>query len=113
MIGIYSIDEVVIRYEFTDQWGGKTWTTTVPISARVEDSNRLLMNKNGEEVIGSMLIMIDKRELTSKSIVLKYDDKILIKKRNGIDFEFKDKEWKLITITEIFNFGSVYLELYV
>jgi hypothetical protein len=98
MISNYLTDEIVIVDIKIDQWETATETDGDPIPARVEDINKLMLNNEGKEVLGNMLIFIDKDNTIS------YGDKIKIKKKNSIAYEQPDKKFQVINIT---HYGMV------
>jgi hypothetical protein len=58
MIGAYLIDDVTIKYlAGLDQWNTPTYST-VAVKARVEWTNRLIRNGQGEQVISAALIYL-------------------------------------------------------
>jgi hypothetical protein len=89
----------------TDTWGVKTETIGNNISARVLDTNKLTLNDRGIEVMGSMKIMLP---ITTTIL---YDDKIKIMKRNGIDYELKDKLFQIHSISRKQSFTQQYIEV--
>jgi hypothetical protein len=105
MIKIYFMDIIKIVNVKTDTWGVKTETIGNNISARVLDTNKLTLNDRGIEVMGSMKIMLP---ITTTIL---YDDKIKIMKRNGIDYELKDKLFQIHSISRKQSFTQQYIEV--
>ena len=105
MIKIYFMDIIKIVNVKTDTWGVKTETIGNNISARVLDTNKLTLNDRGIEVMGSMKIFLP---ITTTIL---YDDKIKIIKRNGIDYELKDKLFQIHSISRKQSFTQQYIEV--
>lgn len=58
MIGAYLGDSIVIRYLIVlDQWNTGTYTD-VSVKARVEWSNKLIRNTQGEQVVSAALVYL-------------------------------------------------------
>ena len=108
MIGAYCTDSIKIITVRTDSFGSKTELESVEINARVTDYNRLVRNKTGQEVTASILISIDKNEMTAKGVTITTHDKIKITKRNGTAYEMADKKWDIIILHDASSFASEY-----
>jgi hypothetical protein len=58
MIGAYLVDSISIKYlAALDQWNTPTYTT-VAVMARVEWSNKLIRNAQGEQVVSAALVYL-------------------------------------------------------
>ena len=58
MIGAYCIDALTIRYlTAMDQWNTPTYTN-VTVKGRVEWSNKLIRNAQGEQVVSAALVYL-------------------------------------------------------
>lgn len=96
----YFTDAVKIISCSTDKYGVLTETESNKINARIKDNNRLVMNSQGKEVVGSMTIMIDKK------FAINYGDKIKVVKRWGVDYGLKDKQFIIHKIEGIGGFSQ-------
>ena len=107
MIDSYMTDKIIIVDVSVDEWGKTTEIESAQIDARVEDYNRLILDKNGMEVLGDMLIMLN------SDISLKYNDKIKIKTKCGVVYEQPDKKFQIKKISKIQGFTAIHKEVYV
>jgi hypothetical protein len=97
---IYMTDAIKIITCTRDKNGVITETPSTEIPARIKNSNRLVMNSKGQEVVGYATIMIEKDN------AVKYDDKIQIIKRWGTDIDTKDKKYIINKIDPIGGFTA-------
>jgi hypothetical protein len=102
---IYGTDKIKIVNVSTDKYGVKTRTVNDEIDARIKDTNRLIINNRGEQVVGFAVIMIEKGNTVN------YGDEILITKRWGKDYKLKDKYFKIQKIEDIGGFSSSYIRV--
>ena len=58
----YYTDQITIVTTSVDKYGVTTETESALIDCRVEDNNVLIKNKNGQEVMGEMLIIMNADE---------------------------------------------------
>jgi len=107
MIESYLTDKIKFVRESKDEWGVITETTTAEIDARVEDSNRVILDANGNEVASVMLVMVTNAQ------VVNYEDKIIISKKFGVDYPYKTQKWKIKGIAQVGGFTAEYIEVYV
>lgn len=107
MISSYMTDKIIIVDVVADEWGSITETDSAQKDARVEDYNRLILDSNGMEVLGEMLIMLE------TSVNLKYNDKIKIVTKCGNVYEMPDKKFQIKKISLIQGFTAQYKEVYV
>lgn len=107
MISSYMTDKIIIVDVVADEWGSITETDSAQKDARVEDYNRLILDSNGMEVLGEMLIMLE------TSVNLKYNDKIKIVTKCGNAYEMPDKKFQIKKISLIQGFTAQYKEVYV
>ena len=105
MISNYLTDEITIVDVKVDEWGSVTETPTTGVKARVEDTNKLLLNKEGKEVMGSMTVFLKDTE------TIKYGDKIIITKKHGNDYEQPEKKFQIIKITHYGMFSKKMIEI--
>lgn len=107
MINNYLMDEItVIRREF-DVNGSPTDTETTGIKARVEDYNKMIRDKNGNEVFGNMVIITD----DSEDIL--YEDLIKIDKKYGTTYDLNEKEFAILKMENTGGFISSHKEIYI
>jgi hypothetical protein len=57
MISAYLTDSIVVRYTVLDQWNTATYTDVV-VKARVEWSNKIIRNAQGEQVVSAALVYL-------------------------------------------------------
>jgi hypothetical protein len=89
MIDSYLTDTIDIMTRTVDDWGASSETTQASVKCRVEDTNRLIMDKDGKEVHAEAHLFIDKKA------VLSYASRIKIKTRDGEPAELPNKEWPI------------------
>lgn len=86
MILSYLTDLIDIILPAVDEWGVVTKTTQSNIKARVEYSQKMVLNNSGQEVMGLADIFID------PSATITHESKIKVRKINGVDTQIMDKE---------------------
>jgi len=106
MITPFLIDEINIIQRTFDENGAKTDITLTGIKARVEDYNKMIRDVNGQEVMGSMLI------ITKEDADILYTNLIKIKKKNGIAYELPNKEFAIKKIENAGGFMASHKEIY-
>jgi hypothetical protein len=106
MIGMYLTDEITIVRRTFDINGVPTDSSTTGIKARVEDYNKMLRDINGNEVIGSMLV------ITDYSDDINYEDLIKVTKKNGVAYELDEKEFAILKIENADGFMKSHKEIY-
>lgn len=89
MMKLYLTDNVIIIRTENDEWGVITEVSSPNTPARVEDTNTLILDANGKEVVGNMLVILD------SNIKITYGDKIMIKNKNGEVFDQPDKKFQI------------------
>ena len=86
------VDEVDIITRVYDEWGHiSSENTQSGVSARVEDKNQIIKDRNGQEVTSNTFIILD------PEIDISYDSKIKIKKKGGETFNY-DLEMAILKI---------------
>lgn len=103
----YFTDEIVKVTVITDEWGSKTETDSDPISCRIKDNNKLIIDAKGQEVLGEMLIDCGIENN------FKYEDKVKIKKRWGVAFSMPDKQFIVKKIRPGGGFENEYIGIYI
>ena len=106
MIKNYLKDTIKIIYNSVNEWGVSIQNESADIPARVEDSNKLIIDKNGKEVQANTLIMID------SGYEPKYEDMIRIIKKQGTDYLLKDKKFIIKYMSKEGGFGFSHWEIY-
>lgn len=106
MISSYLVDSITIVHRTYDINGVPNNSETNNISARVEDYNKMIRDQNGQEVMGSMLVIIE------SDITISYNDFIKIEKKNGIAYELDDKEFAIKKIENAAGFSASHKEVY-
>jgi hypothetical protein len=107
MIDSYTTDIIRIVDVSQDKYGAGTDTESADINARVEDTNELIRDFNGKEVMPKMLIIFD------------YDNdiepfwKIKVRKKNGVDFQQPDKLWEIQKIESLGMFSKTHYEIWI
>jgi hypothetical protein len=106
MIKSYFKDTIRIVSNAVNDWGVSVQNESIDIPARVEDSNKLVIDKNGKEVQANILIMI------AESNAPKYEDMIKIRKIKGDDCPLKDKKFIIKSMSKEGGFKSSHWEIY-
>ena len=107
MINDYFTDIVKIVSVKTDRFGATTETESADLSAKVFDKCKMMLGKDGREVMPSMKIYLD------KSAAVYDGDKIKIVKKNGNDYKQPEKLWQIITIIDAGGFEDMFKAVYV
>lgn len=97
---IYARDKIIIITCTMDENGVIAETDGSEIDANIKDSNRLIIDNNGQEVVGQGTIMVDKDN------AVKYGDKIRITERFGIAYPLINKKFKILKIENIGGFSQ-------
>jgi hypothetical protein len=107
LITPFLIDEIIIKRRVFDENGIPTDSITTGVKARVEDYNRMIRDKDGQEVMGDMLI------ITNPDSDIINEDFILIKKKNGIVYHLSNKEFAIKKLENVAGFFASHKEIYV
>lgn len=95
MIGAYLTDSISIKYASTlDQYNRPTYTT-VAVMARVEWSNRLIRNAQGEQVVSAARVYLDgdiDEPTTADLVVLGGKDHVIMRVDKQTDFSMSHYE---------------------
>jgi hypothetical protein len=103
---MFFTDTVEIIPTTKDQWGRITEDEGVSTPARVADSNQLIKDRNGNEVMPNMIILLP------KTVTIKINYKIKVKTRQGVAYESPDKKWSLITIYHAGGLSPHHIEVF-
>ena len=106
MIGTYLTDVIDIVSISSDENGAITKTIKQNVKARVEDKNFLLKDNSGKEVFASYIIFVDKKE------TIKYEDRIIIKKRCGVIYPLSGKEMTIKSLSIASSFSQSHYEVW-
>ena len=79
IINLYLRDRINIISSAKDINGVNTETTVTDIKARIEDTNQVVRDQQGQEVTGNMKVIV------TPLAVLTYQSKIQIITKNGLD----------------------------
>lgn len=108
MINDYLCDIInIVKYTF-DEWGRQTArTVTSNVNARIEDTNKLIRNGEGKEVVGNSIIFVD------DAVDIKYGDRIQLTSRIGESIENPGKEYGIQKLSKIHGFCLSHWEIYI
>ncbi len=93
MIGPYLTDEVDIITVTHDENGVETRVMRAGVEARVAERHKLVLNARGEEVLGSMQVLL------SSDVAIDYDALVIVKKLAGVAYALPSKEWQVKSIS--------------
>jgi|GEM_PF-1079353 len=97
MIEAYLVDDITLRYLVSlDQWQEPTWSD-VAVKARVEWSNKLIRNAQGEQVVSAALVYLA-GDVTAPSNA----DKLII---DGVEHD-------IMRVNKIVDFSASHFEVY-
>lgn len=106
MVNIYLTDKIDIITTTADKWGVITTTEQNNISARVEDTNKMIRNKDGQEVVANSFIIVD------KNATIKHEDKIRLRSINGEATQYSDKEFVIQKLLKAHGFEFLHWEVW-
>lgn len=104
MIDIYFTDTIKVFTVTFDDWGKETRTEST-LNCRIEDENRIVKDREGNEVAGNAVIFL------SYNANITYHDKINILTKNGSTFDQPDKEFLPLVISRYNNFMEQHVEV--
>jgi len=107
MPSIYLIDEINIVSESKDINGAITSSTASGISARVEDEERWVKDKMGNQQLARTLIIVE------SSVSVGWDDKVQIAKRGGTAQTQADKKWPIKSLHVAEGFTASHKEIWI
>lgn len=107
IIETYLTDRVDLVTVSVDEWGSSTKTIEANVKARIENENRLVLDQNGQEVMGHGPIFIH------PDYDIKYETRIRIKKRNGVSIDTPDKEYAIKRLDLAHGFQKSHWEAWV
>jgi len=103
----YLTDEVDIITVTHDLNGVESTSVQSGVKVRVSERHKLIVNVKGEEVFGSMHVMLE----ASASVT--YESRLRIKKVCGVTYSMPAKEWQIHSISNAHNFGAHHIEAWV
>lgn len=106
MITPYLIDEIDILKKSFDINGVLSTSTQTGIKARVEDYNKMIRDKKGQELMGDMLV------ITKVGEDIKNEDFILIKKKDGNTYYLSNKQFAIKKMENVSGFFGSHKEIY-
>lgn len=107
MIEIYMTDIIKIIEVTHDKFGVVTEQESENVPARIEDTNSLIRNIQGQEVMPNMLIMFEYEN------EIKPTYKVKIKKKNGIEYDQPDKKWQIMKYEKTGMFKRSHVEAFI
>ena len=106
VIESYLTDTIDIISRTVDEWGASHETVQSAVPCRVEDSNRLVMDKDGKEVHADAKLYI------IKTATVNYTSRIKIKTRDGEPAELPNKEWPIKKLLKAHGFFISHWEVW-
>lgn len=106
MIESLFTDKVKIVTVSQDKYGVITETESAEIECKIEDENRLILDKNGKEVISNILVFLP------KNVTINYEDKIIITKKNEVSYPMPNKKWQIKKFSLVGGWGQSHYEIY-
>jgi hypothetical protein len=100
MIGLYLTDTVKLIHVVRDNKGVITETEEAAQSARVKDTNKLVIDKNGNEVRGSMEILLKYPQTVDEN------GKVKVITKYGAPYTHPDKKFKILSKSDRGGFSS-------
>jgi hypothetical protein len=98
-------DEIKLVSVSQDKYGSITETESAAIKCKVEDDNRLVLDKDGKEAMSSILIF------SPKGTQINLNDKIKVTKKNGVEYPEKDRKWQIKTLSLVGGFSRSHYEI--
>jgi hypothetical protein len=107
MISSYTTDIIrIIEIEY-DANGVLSKTESGDIEARVEDTNNLIRNIDGKEVMPNMLLIFDyENEINPQW-------KIKVRRKHGSAYYQPDKEWEIMKFENLGMFSKTHNEVFI
>jgi len=106
MIDMYLTDFIDIISIAVDEWGTSNQSVVSNVPARIEDTNKIVFDANGKELVGNILVMVN------SVYKIKSSDKIRIRKKAGVSFDIKDKMFAIKSLGEQQGFTATHWEIY-
>ena len=107
MFSNYCTDIVKMIWVTHNSKGVKTKIISEDIPARIEDTNQLIRNNEGKEVMPNMLIMLDYEFQPDTTYMM------IIKQKHGQTYYQPNKEWEIKKFDTLGLFGKTHIEVYI
>jgi len=69
MLSVYLVDKVIYKVMKRDKWGTATVESRANVPARIEYTNRNVINFKGEQAVSSALIWMDDRPIGFDDVI--------------------------------------------
>ena len=102
----YLTDTIDIITISVDEWGVVSKSTESGIKCRIEDTNILVKDKDGKEVVSNTFLII------IHDAVLTYESKIQLKTKNGVAHPLANKEMVIKKLIKAGGFRSSHWEVW-
>lgn len=103
----YFTDLINIITPAYDEWNAETGTTIQSnVKVRIEDSNQLIKDQDGKEVVAQSFLMVD------SSADIKYESRIQLVSRNGVVTGIVEKEFPIKKLSRAHGFGASHWEVW-
>jgi ABC-type transporter Mla maintaining outer membrane lipid asymmetry ATPase subunit MlaF len=106
-MSVFFTDTIILIDTRTDENGVKEEYEHAPLSARVEDFNKLITDSRGQETLADMIIFAD------FSFMSQYTDRVKIITKGGIAYNQPNKKFLIKKTPLIHNFTAHHKEIYV
>jgi hypothetical protein len=103
----YFTDLVDIVSVSHDENGALTEVVTSSVPARVSERNKLVIDKDGKEVKGSLQVML------ASTASVTYDSKVVIRRIGGATYAMPTKQWQIKSISTGHMFIATHIEVWV
>lgn len=107
MFDMYETDIIRIIAVTHDSKGVATTVESGDIPARIEDTNQLIRDDEGKEVMPNMLVMFDYDNDVDSTFRIK------IRQKKGIAYYQPNKEWEIKKFENLGMFGRTHIEVYI
>ena len=105
MIKSYLTDKINIIRTQVDEWGAITESTQFNVDSRIEDTNEVIKDIDGKEVVGQMVIILE------PDVVVEYSDFIQIVSRNGYAVDIVTRKFPVKKIEYAHGFSRSHIEV--
>jgi hypothetical protein len=107
MDDVFLTDQIDIVTTASDLNGVLNTTVQSGIKARISEKNKLILNKDGKEVVGMMQIII------KDSNIVSYESKIRIKKLCGADYPRPNKDFQIHQLSKGHGLENNFFEVWI
>jgi len=106
MINSYLTDTITIITSSLDEWGKETTTEQTDINAKIEDTNKIITDGKGKEVVGNMFLLVE------KTATLTYNSRIKIITKGGEATLVPNKEFIIKKLSSVVGWTASHWEVY-